>query len=199
MQQAVAARNSYHVVETNKVTAAGTLTLTVRLVGNASTKPRRAHEVITEKGKETISGRTKKLHAKLTAIVVGNRLALRQGKKAWQCQSFKSTAQATSALVGSIQYKNAVNLGATTLNGISVWHVHADVTADLGTIGVSLGNQKFLMPTDFYIAQSDGTLVREKGTIDTTTSGVTLHDVTTVTITKYGVKVTAKLPAACKK
>jgi hypothetical protein len=199
MQQAVAARNSYHLVETNKVTVPGTLTLSLRLVANVSTTPRRAHEVIIENGKETINGRTKKLHVKLTAIVSGKHLAIRQGKKAWQCQSLQSVSQATSGFLGSIKYKNAVNLGPTTLNGITVWHVHADVTADLGSFHISVGNQKLLMPTDFYIAQADNTLVREKGTLDTTESGVKVHVVTTVSIPQYGVTVKAKLPAACTK
>jgi hypothetical protein len=200
MLQADAATNSYHAVLTGKVSTSSKIKITEHGVIDSSLTPLRFHEVVTSKGsRKTKKGKTRKISTQLAEVAVGQRIALRNGKGKWTCATVTQLAAAAGITLPATapQFKNATNLGQTTVTGIQVWHVRADVPLNLGSLsGLVSGAQT--IATDFYIAQSDFTLVRDAVSAKLSIAGITWRETVTQDNSKYGEAVHVRLPAACK-
>jgi hypothetical protein len=199
MLQAIVAKNSFHAVATEKLSVPGQAHVKIQTVTDESLKPLRLHEVDTETGLGKVNGKNTTINIRLVDITVGKRSALRVGKGKWSCGKSQAANAATMMPIQAAQlFRKAVNLGAAIVRGTPVWHVHATLKLNVGSTTPSTGGGPLTLPVNFFIAQSDFTLLRETSTIKQRLGSGTLKETLREDITDYGETVSVKLPGACR-
>ena len=192
---AVTAKNTYHESSHETMNVPKQQRQVMTSQADYSSKSLLVHEVDTTKT-TTLNSRpqhTKTQHTEM--YIVKNRVPMRFGHKAWQCinldQLSGQLGAIVSSTVGSVTIQSQDNLGQDTVDGQSVWHVRVAIT-------VTLGGQDLPMTIDYYIAQSDYTMVRDTAVASFTLQGVTPNENMTNDYSRYGEAVWVKLPGACK-
>jgi hypothetical protein len=192
MNTAMTARNTYHIAEHQVAVIRKQMRDVVDARSDESIKPLMAR--LKETDHVTTLSRqpptTTVRHS--TTILVKKRGATRTNHGAWQCINLGKIQQqvgsVVSSLVGSAHLESEDTLGLETVNSVPVWHVR---------VLIGLSSQKKPLTSDYYISQSDRTLVREtvSGTLTILNTSVTesiLED-----YSRYGESVHITLPAAC--
>lgn len=189
MNVALAAKNTFHLVGHLTENVPSIMRLVESTVEDASLKPRLDRSVtVYETTQLTVKPRqTKRL--RLTTILVKKRTALKIGTSAWSCTS-PTTSAPPIGLTMPAEVGPVKNLGLGTINSIPVWHVRA--VAPLGA-----GNSP-PVTVDYYIAQSDDTLVRETYSSSFGAPKGTSRVKLVIDVSKYGKAVMVTLPATCR-
>lgn len=99
-----------------------------------------------------------------------------------------NTAGSSSGGSGSpsSQIKNLVNLGPTTVNGVSVWHIHA-IDVEVDSTGATLE-----LPVDWYVSQDHSLLYKYTSSVNDTNHNE--KATFTLGLSKFGEKITIKSP-----
>lgn len=150
-----------------------------------------------------VSSRTNQAHVTLSAsipsgtqqveeVLVGRRLAIRNGNGAWQCRPLRSILQLTQSLVGTPEVAQARTLGTGTVNGTPVWRVRATVPLNL------LGQPQRVHET-FFISRVDHTLLQVTSNPVLNLNGIVAHERLLFVYSQYGESVHLALPPACRK
>jgi hypothetical protein len=149
-----------------------------------SSRHKRAHVVSTENAKQ-LKPSPSSAKLRLESISVGKRSAMRTNKQSWECVAASSSDYDLAALLPHAN--KPIDLGPAAVGQVSVWRVRVTASDSTGKYRV-----------DYFIAQSDYSLVRlgEKITIGTGTSTATVK--ATLDYSRYGESVTAKLPRKCR-
>jgi hypothetical protein len=115
--------------------------------------------------------------------------ATRTGSKAWSCVKHKTLDPATYDLtLGLTSASGAQTIGADNVNGTAVWHIAASENdPQNNTTGTA----------DYYISQTDGTLVRQVVDATQSSNGLSLNVHLAADYSQYGEAVKVKLPTAC--
>ncbi len=146
------------------------------------------------------SGKSLQLQTvKETQTYVGNRLAVKIGKRKWSCNAFYGYSDLPGDPVwdGTSPYGLVgKNLGVTTVSGVSSWHVQWAHT--------SKGSPDGLKPTQretrsYYVSVADFRPVEIRFQVTDTTAGITSTVTSTMTFSNFGETVNPALPAACTK
>ena len=186
MEQALKHAGSVHIIETGNLTIPSAPDQNQTLAGtvDVSSKHHLLHSVLVN---HFAGGQP---DARSVVIAVGKHDATRSGQVGktakWKCPRQKVVAGTYDAAQLPRQVDGATTVGAESLTGVSVWHVHLPETSSAGTIDA-----------DFYIGQSDNLLLRE--TLRLTVGSGTDQATATLDLnySQYGKAFKLKLPAVC--
>jgi hypothetical protein len=186
-------KNTVHVTQHWKLQESSRERQVINSQSDFSTKPRLEHSVVTTRTTRLDRKSAKTTTQREEIIIVKKREATKTGKKPWRCSAAPKASGTDPASGGSgipATSRSVTNLGAETVGTVPVWHVREVDTLDI--LGQSLP-----VTLDFYIAQSDFTLVRVTESDSVTDSGKTATSTLVANFTRYGETVKATLPAAC--
>jgi len=194
VNKAVAAnrrRGTVHYVAASKIVRPARLRIVQQVVGDLSFVPLAEKERITERDTQLDTNPQITNVIRSQSVVVGNAIAMRTGRQAWQCQSFAGTQQAIDDLTGALSSANVVLVvaGSGTVGGAPVWHVRASLNLP--------GSAQPLIE-DLFISRSDYTFRMESFSATLSVGGQMVRETVTERFSKYGEKLHIALPATCK-
>lgn len=192
MQTAVQRAGSFHFSASFLVDIPGLSRVTVRMVGDESTRQKAAHAVSVSHSSNASAGLSGAAAQRMEVVVVGRTSAVRTGGAAWRCQKAAGALPSIlKALPGSVQIQTAQTVKSVIVAGVPAWRVRA--RSRMSVSGISV-----VGPATYDIAQRDFTLLRTTATGTLRTSAATLRERDSIVFSRYGESVQVQLPAACK-